>query len=66
MRGLFIRKDVLDEFLSENGYTMFYYVLGEKTLRLGGLDLIRKDLSAAYQYNPDGDILTIQSIRVVE
>ena len=66
MSGLFIRKDVLDEFLSENGYTMFYYVLGEKTLRLGGLDLIRKDLSAAYQYNPDGDILTIQSIRVVE
>lgn len=66
MSGLFIRKDVLDEFLSENGYTMFYYVLGEKTLRLGGLDLIRKDLSAAYQYNPDGDILMIQSFRIVE
>ena len=30
MTGLFIRKDVLDDFLSTNGYTLFYYVLGEK------------------------------------
>jgi hypothetical protein len=66
MTGLFIRKDVLDDFLSTNGYTLFYYVLGEKEQKLGEMNSVMKDLSAAYQYNPDGEIITIQPIRVVE
>ena len=66
MTGLFIRKDVLDDFLSTNGYTLFYYVLGEKELKLGEMNSVMKDLSAAYQYNPNGEIITIQPIRVVE
>ena len=66
MTGLFVRKDILDEFLSQNEYTLFYYVLGEKVLKIGEMELIMKDLSAAYQYNPEGEIAEIQPIRVVE
>lgn len=66
INGLFIRKDVLDAYLNRNGYVMFYYVLGEKVHRLGGTAAVMKDLSAAFQYKPDGEIFTIQPMRVIE
>ena len=69
MTGLFVRKDVLDDYLMKNNYTLFYYVLGEKVHRLGEMNAVMKDISAAYQYNPNsptGEIITIQPIRVVE
>lgn len=69
MTGLFVRKDVLDDYLLKNNYTLFYYVLGEKVNRLGEINAVMKDLSAAYHYNPNspsGEVITIQPIRVVE
>ena len=64
--GLFVRKDLLDNYLAKNDYVMFYYVLGEKVHKLTGVNTIMKDLSAAFQYNPDGDLITLQPIRVIE
>lgn len=66
INGLFIRKDVLDAYLNQNEYVMFYYVLGEKVHRLGGTTSMMRDLSAAYQYNPDGVLITVQPLRVIE
>lgn len=40
-------------YLKRNGYVMFYYVLGEKVLRIGEMNFIMKDLSAAYQFQPE-------------
>lgn len=64
--GLFVRKDLLDRYLEKNDYVMFYYVLGEKVHKLTGVNAVMKDLSAAFQYNPDGDLITLQPIRVIE
>ena len=66
INGLFVRKDVLDEYLRANGYEMFYYLLGEKVQRIGSINSILKELSAAYQYKSDGDLVTIQPMRVIE
>lgn len=66
INGLFVRKDVLDEYLRANGYEMFYYLLGEKVQRIGSINSIMKELSAAYQYKSDGNLETIQPMRVIE
>ena len=66
INGLFVRRDILNEYLKQNGYVMFYYVLGEKWLRKNEHEATIKDLSAAYQYNPEGDIKTIQPMQVME
>ena len=66
INGLFIRKDMLDEYLRRNDYVMFYYVLGEKLLRKSEKEFIMKDLSASYQYNPVGAIIPVQQMRVIE
>ena len=67
INGLFVRRDVLNDYLERNGYVMFYYVLGEKLLRIGEMNSIMKDLSAAYQYQPAEDIaIEIQRMRVIE
>lgn len=66
IKGLFIRRDILNKFLSENGYVMFYYVLGEKLLKLEGINTIIRDLSAAYLYNETGELVEIQKMRVVD
>lgn len=66
INGLFIRKDKLDEYLRQNGYVMFYYVLGEKLHRMGGTNSIMKDLSGAFEYLPDEGVKAIQPLRVVE
>ena len=52
--------------MSENGYVMFYYVLGEKLLKLEGINTIIRDLSAAYLYNETGELVEIQKMRVVD
>lgn len=66
IKGLFIRRDILNKFLSENGYVMFYYVLGEKLLKLGGINSKIRDLSAAYLYDEVGKLVEIQKMRVVD
>jgi hypothetical protein len=63
--GLFIRRDILNEYIKRNGYVMFYYVLGGKTTKKDGLYYSR-DLSAAYKYNPQGEVYIIQPLRVVD
>lgn len=65
MSGLFIRKDVLDKFLTKNRYTMFYYVLGEKVLRNEKMVPIMKDISAAFQYDIKKNIKIVQPIRII-
>lgn len=66
IKGLFIRRDILNKFLSKNGYVMFYYVLGEKLLKLGGINSRHQDLSAAYLYDEVGKLVEIQKMRVVD
>lgn len=66
IQGLFIRRDILNEFLRRTGYVMFYYVLGEKVYRYEEMRSRMQDLSAAYQYNQEGDINVIQQMRVIE
>ena len=45
---------------------MFYYVVGEKFLKLGEMKAIIKDLSAAYQYDKAGEVVEIQKMRVID
>lgn len=66
INGLFVRRDILNQYLEQNGYVMFYYVLGEKVLNLGGMRSIMKDLSAAYQYQSEKAIIEIQPMRVIK
>ena len=66
INGLFIRRVVLNEYLRRNSYVMFYYVLGEKFLKLGEMNASIKDLSAAYQYCEDGEVVEIQKMKVIE
>ena len=66
INGLFVRRDVLNDYLKRNGYVMFYYVLGEKVLRLGEMNSIMTDLSAAYQYQPHDGVVELQPMRVME
>lgn len=66
INGLFVRRDILNKYLKYNGYVMFYYVLGEKVLNKGGMRPTMKDLSAAYQYVPENDTITIQPMRVIK
>ena len=49
-----------------NDYVMFYYVLGEKLLKIGEMNSIIKDLSAAYQYRQKNEVIVLQSMRVIE
>lgn len=64
INGLFVRRDILNEYLKHNSYAMFYYVLGEKVQR--EMSYIIKNLSAAYQYQPNNEVTIIQPIRVIE
>lgn len=66
INGLFVRRDILNDYLKRNGYVMFYYVLGEKVLRIGEMNSIMKDLSAAYQFQPEHEALVIQPMRIIE
>ena len=66
VNGLFVQRDVLNDYLKRNGYVMFYYVLGEKVLRIGEMNSIIKDLSASYQYQPENEAVVIQPMRVIE
>lgn len=65
VNGLFIRQDVLNAYLERNGYEMFYYVLGEKMLRLGQMNAMMRDLSAAYRYKAVGSLQEVQPMRVI-
>lgn len=66
VNGLFVRREILNDFLKQNGYVMFYYVLGEKLLRMENHNSNLKNLSAAYQYQLDSEVKKIQPMRVIE
>ena len=66
MHGLFVRRDILNKFLIKQNYEMFYYVTGEKTLKQAEYKKIFKDISAAYKYQPNTTIVTIQPMRIIE
>ena len=66
LSGLFVRKDILDEYLMRNGYVLFYYIVGEKQLQADLPHSIMKDMSAAYKYELDGNVTEIQHMRVIE
>lgn len=66
LSGLFVRKDILDEYLERNGYVLFYYIVGEKQLQEESPHSIMKDMSAAYKYELDGTVTEIQHMRVIE
>ena len=66
INGLFIHRNVLNGYLSKTGYVMFYYVVGEKFLKLGEMNAIIKDLSAAYRYDKAGEVVEIQKMRVID
>lgn len=66
LRGLVIRKDYLENFLTDFGYCLVYYSLGEKSLRMKNnyqtLGRIH-ELSGAYSYE-NGQIEAIQPMRI--
>ena len=66
IRGLFVRRDILNDYLKRNGYVMFYYVLGEKLLRIDEMKSIIKELSASYLYRSENEVTVIQPMRVIE
>lgn len=66
LSGLFVRKDILDEYLERNGYVLFYYIVGEKQLKADSPHSIMKDMSAAYKYELEGTVTEIQHMRVIE
>lgn len=61
VHGLFVRRDVLNDYLKCNGYVMFYYMLGEKVFGIGQMNSIIKDLSASHQYQLENEVVVIQS-----
>ena len=68
LRGLAIRRDYLEKFLTDFGYSLVYYSLGEKSLRMKNnyqtLGRIH-ELSGAYSYK-NGQIEAIQPMRISE
>jgi hypothetical protein len=66
INGLYVRRDILNEYLKRNEYVMFYYVLGEKVLRINEIKSIIKELSAAYCYQPNRNIDIIQPMQIIE
>lgn len=68
LRGMVIRKEYLDKYLTDMGYSLVYYSLGEKLVRskdsyhnLGN----NYDLSGAYSYE-DGNIVEVQPISIAD
>ena len=47
IHGLFVRRNILNDYLKRNDYVMFYYVLDEKVLRIDEMNSIIKDLSVS-------------------
>ena len=58
-------KDLLDKYLKDKDYSMFYYVLGEKVRREENSSHMQ-DLSGSYEYKIGGDLIEIQSLRTVQ
>lgn len=66
LRGLAIRKDYIVKYLADFGYTLVYYSLGEKSLRMkNNYQNLGKnyDLSGAYSFE-DGNIVEIQPMHI--
>lgn len=66
LRGMVIRKEYLDKYLTDMGYSLVYYSLGEKLVRskdsyhnLGN----NYDLSGVYSYE-DGNIVEVQPMYI--
>jgi hypothetical protein len=67
-KGLYIKQDVLDKYLSDKKYILAYYILGEKNYKIGGGyhgSFFSRDLSAAGIYKA-GELSVIQPLHVIE
>ena len=67
-KGLYVRQDILDDFMRKNDFSLVYCIIGEKKLRKGsGYDsnVIMKDISGSYKYS-DGIISPISKLRIFE
>lgn len=68
LQGLAIRKDYLDRYLKEEGYSLAFYTLGEKMVRNKGNYMNignRYDLSGAYAYQ-NGKIITVSPLHITQ
>ena len=65
-KGLFVRKEILDEFLEKKGYVLFYFSDGRKELHIGnGKNKITHYSNAAIYY-PGGELEIIQDMIMKE
>lgn len=65
-KGLYMRQDLLDEYMKINNLTMVYSILGEKSLRSKSMTYgIYKDMSGSYKYS-NGQIETISELKIFE
>ena len=62
IKGLFIRKDLLEAFLGKNNYTLIYYIIGEKGLFISGSSIGKYEYSACAKY-VDGSIVFISGLK---
>ena len=63
--GMLMKKEVLDKYLQETGYTLFWFVLGEKTQSGSGYAAM-KDLTGCWKYNLDEGFVGLQKMKVAE
>jgi hypothetical protein len=67
-KGLYVRQDILDDFMMKNDFSLVYCILGEKILREGsgyGSNVIMKDISGSYKYS-GGIFSPISKLRIFE
>lgn len=62
-KGMMIRKSVLERYLEATGYTLFWFVLGEKTQSIG-TESEMKDLSACWKLKAGQTIEELQKMHV--
>lgn len=63
--GMLMKRSILDQYLHETGYTLFWFILGEKIQRLDS-ESAMKDLSACWVYNLEEGLVELQPMHVVK
>lgn len=62
--GLLLSKSTLDLYLSMTGYTLFFFVLAEKTLSYAPMSSIMKDISGCWKYDREKGLTVVQLLNV--
>ena len=63
--GMLMKRSLLDQYLHETGYSLFWFILGEKMQREDTKSAM-KDLSACWMYNLEERLVELQPIHVVK